>query len=251
MKLNLNPVTLFVLSSVDMDLTMRSQDICTEKCMFKDSIIFTDKSINCNHRIVKTPEFKNTDDVMDYAFHEMNKHITTPFVLSTQWDGYILDTNSWTNDFFEYDFIGSKWPWLPPSCNVGNDGFSLKSKKLLDVLADLNVPKGTVSDSFICQTARPYLENMHGIRFAPESVADRFSFERSAPTGPTFGFHGFYNFWRFMDDKELLHVASRFSKRVVSKPEYNELVSNCLAQGRIEVACNLAAIKETFNDGGV
>jgi hypothetical protein len=37
------------------------------------------------------------------------------------------------------------------------------------------------------------LESGHGIRFADRAIAERFSYERTAPCGSTFGFHGIFN----------------------------------------------------------
>jgi hypothetical protein len=44
-------------------------------------------------------------------------------------------------------------------------------------------------DLAICDTYRDILESRHGIRFAPEAVADRFSAELTPPTVHNFGFH--------------------------------------------------------------
>jgi hypothetical protein len=68
----------------------------------------------------------------------------------------------------------------------------LQSKKLHKALADPRfVP--TVEDNvdmLVCGKYRPILEQEFDVRFAPEQVADRFSYELLLPVAPTCGFHG-------------------------------------------------------------
>jgi len=61
-------------------------------------------------------------------------------------------------------------------------------------------------DELICCVYRPILEQKFQIRFAPTEVADRFSYERSVPQAPTFGFHGMFNFWREVSDADLMQM---------------------------------------------
>jgi len=58
-------------------------------------------------------------------------------------------------------------------------------------------------DGAICLTHRRYLEERYGIAFAPDAIAERFSFEHIEPTAPTFGFHGQINITRFVDDEAI------------------------------------------------
>lgn len=80
---------------------------------------------------------------------------------------------------------------------VGNDGFSLRSERLLERLARSDVvrPAGTPEDWFICVTVREMLER-DGIRFAPPGIAHEFSFEGDELFGVSwhgqFGFHGLH-----------------------------------------------------------
>ena len=52
-------------------------------------------------------------------------------------------------------------------------------------------------------TAGAELEQ-EGLSFAPESVARRFAFERTASTGGEFGFHGAFNLVRLLPPKRFL-----------------------------------------------
>ncbi|MEK7835439.1 MAG: hypothetical protein AAB298_04740, partial [Pseudomonadota bacterium] len=92
---------------------------------------------------------------------------------------------------------------IPADHTVGNGGFSLRSKALLQALQDPRVVAADPEDRAICLTHRRYLEEQYGIAFAPNAIAERFSFEHIEPTRPTFGFHGQINITRFVDDEAI------------------------------------------------
>jgi hypothetical protein len=123
----------------------------------------------------------------------MVEHIRTAHVLVVQWDGFILDANRWTPEFLEYDFVGAAWPQFDDNHNVGNGGFSMRSRKLLEACRDPDFDDKHPEDVAICRVNRHLLERRYGLRFAGRAVADRFSFERQPTSCPTFGFHGVYN----------------------------------------------------------
>jgi hypothetical protein len=130
--------------------------------------------------------------------------VQTPHVLVVQWDGFVLQPQAWDPAFLQYDYIGPPWVDFTPERAVGNGGFSLRSRALLQALADPAVTASHPEDLCICHEHRQRLEREHGIRFAPLDVAARFGFERGTPAGPTFGFHGLFNFHQVMS-AEALH----------------------------------------------
>lgn len=122
-----------------------------------------------------------------------------PHVATQQWnlviqtDGYPCNWPGWTDEFLEYDYIGAVWPWEQQS--VGNGGFSLRSRRLLDALLALDWTewKHHPEDAVIGRHCRHQLETQGQVRFAPPELADRFSIEwnMSSPwMGKSFGFHG-------------------------------------------------------------
>jgi hypothetical protein len=144
------------------------------------------------------------------------KTINTDFNLLIQADGYAVNAEAWTDEFFNYDYIGASWPWEAPGLDVGNGGFSWRSKKLYQAILDLRSKHSFVDlisklpiielvqdkfkghfvaeDNLICKIYRPILEKEYGIRFAPAALADQFSVEANGDTpwlGKSFGFHGY------------------------------------------------------------
>ena len=151
-----------------------------------------------------------TDMSGDYSYwilKNLYKFIKTEFCLIQQWDSAVLDESKWDNQFLEYDYIGAPWD-MGGDYRVGNGGFSLRSKKMLEEsskIAEL-LPQGKFilgnEDYFIGVTARKFLESK-GIKFPSVELARKFSVERPIAEAPheyndlstynSFGFHGSFN----------------------------------------------------------
>ena len=173
-----------------------------------------------------------------FVVKELSRYITTDYVLIAQWDGFVIDASAWADEFWNYDYIGAKWPHVAGEFRVGNGGFSLRSKRLLDALADpqitLNADEN--EDEAICIRHREFLETKYGIVFADERVADRFAFDVSRPVGPTLGFHGVFNFWQVLTDVELTEFARTAPEAIVDGMGFGALAKNLVDLKRVDVA---------------
>jgi len=154
------------------------------------------------------------EQLSDLTLGLIARVVDTDANLIVQSDGYAVNANAWTDAFFEYDYIGARWPWEDEGRNVGNGGFSFRSKKLYRALLDLRkryklaellanttdilsedkfVGFSIPEDNLISKVYRPMLEKEYGIRFAPSYLADQFSIETNSHSewfGKSFGFHG-------------------------------------------------------------
>jgi hypothetical protein len=141
----------------------------------------------------------NYNDYNYYVIYKLNEHIKTSHCLLIQSDGFVIFPEKWDNSWLEYDYIGAPWelsenayidPWGSHH-RVGNGGFSLRSKKLLEIPNKVEIPWETNNSDFywmppgvvnyhedgnICVHNRHiYIEN--GCKFAPVKVAVKFSQE--------------------------------------------------------------------------
>ena len=156
----------------------------------------------------------NIDEYNEYILYHLYKHINTEYCLLIQDHAFIINPNAWTDEFLEYDYIGSPWPWSETAfvtpfdehIRVGNGGFSLRSKKLLEVPNKVHIPfkvaeqpdfykmfggVNTNEDGNICVHNRHIFEE-HGCKFAPLEVAKYFAWETTIPENfgiVPFGFH--------------------------------------------------------------
>jgi len=181
-----------------------------------------------------------------FVLKELGAHIQTDYALVVQWDGFVIDGSAWADEFWNYDYIGARWPHVQGPYRVGNGGFSLRSKKLLNALRDEAITLGADDkgnedneDEAICIRHRELLERKYGIAFPDERVADRFAFEASRSIGPTLGFHGVFNFWQVLSDEELITFSRTAPEAIAEGLGFGALCRNLVDLKRIEVAREL------------
>ena len=135
---------------------------------------------------------------LDYnrvCLHMIPALIQDDHCLIIQTDGYAVNHHAWTPQFLTYDYVGACWPmhWNLPH-QVGNGGFSLRSRKLLQALKHMRVQATHHHEDFLISLdLRDQLCNQYGCVWAPELLADQFSIEnhmQSVWLGKSFGFHG-------------------------------------------------------------
>jgi hypothetical protein len=149
---------------------------------------------------------KSIHEYSKFMIKDLYKYINTDFVLCTQWDAFVLNADAWTDKFLEYDYVGAPW-WYPSGGNIGNGGFSLRSKRFLEVCSKLPIKNYHPEDLMICRVYKHLLEK-EGIKFAPEELAAKFSFEGNQKYGHKwngqFGFHDLemsdISNWKYYND---------------------------------------------------
>ena len=157
---------------------------------------------------------------------DLLRHVETEHVLLIQWDGYVVNPEAWRDDFLDHDYIGARWGFHEDAHCVGNGGFSLRSRRLLEALQDPAIDRFEPEDEMICRHYRPMLESRYGMRFAPPEVADRFSFETTYPQGRPLGFHGLFNMWLFLDDAEVADFVAAMPRSVLGSIQFLSLAKN-------------------------
>lgn len=193
-RLQLPGVTLCAATSVNLDATLAALVRCIAVANFGAVILFTDCEVAVPSAIrrVVIPPLRSSEDYSLFMLTRLAGHIATSHALVVQWDGFITDAAAWREEFLDFDYIGAPWPQFDDGFDVGNGGFSLRSKRLLETCRTAGFVAHCPEDVAICRTNRALLE-ADGIRFADAASAARFAFERIAPDGPTFGFHGAFN----------------------------------------------------------
>jgi hypothetical protein len=166
-----------------------------EQIRFADCFLFTDGNAPLDGtgiRIVPIPALKSSLDYSDFMVRGLGEHVHTSHCLIVQWDGFVLHPDRWDPRFLEFDYIGAPWPQFHDGRDVGNGGFSLRSRRLIDACQDPRFLLNGAEDVAICRTNRALLKE-YGIRFGDRTIAEQFSYERTTPRAPTFGFHGVFN----------------------------------------------------------
>lgn len=209
--LHLPNVTLIAVSSVelsgtDLALQISSHDIEFAAIKFLSSEEWVPS--NPQIQMIKIPRL----DIVGYSkfiLGDLYKYVATEYCLVVQSDGFVLNANKWNPIFLEYDYIGAPWPMdlklqpgnipldLTPN-SVGNGGFSLRSKRLMEETAKINFHELSFptksEDLILCHFLFQEMLNA-GIKFPAPELAAQFSIE--SPTAAygqnpstSFGFHG-------------------------------------------------------------
>lgn len=227
-------VTLCAVSSVGLTATLAAMRHSLEQVGFERALLLSHAQPEelADPRI----EWRQIDriasraDYSRFILHELADHIATPHVLVIQWDGFIRAGGQWRDQFLDSDYIGAVWPQFSDGMIVGNGGFSLRSRKLLE--ATRHLPAGPEpEDVLICRTHRHVLEREYDIRFADAETARLFSYERERSTGGEFGFHGAYNLFAELPRDMMRHLIGSLESGVVGSRESVELMLEALVRG--------------------
>jgi hypothetical protein len=248
--LNLPEVTLVCVDTRTPELGLEALARCRQGVRFGATLLFTDLG-----RVKSLPAGAPTTDGVtlidttiasvaaysEFMLRGLAPHVTTSHLLVVQWDGFVVDPSCWDPAFLGFDYIGAPWPGVAGPRAVGNGGFSLRSRALLRALQDPALTPSHPEDLCICHQHREALESVHGMRFAPPPLAARFAYERVAPSGPTFGFHGLFNLHRVLDAPALHDLVSRLPDAMARGLDAHDLCRALIGLGRLDTAALLLA----------
>lgn len=209
-KLKLSNVTLLAATSSEMDAAQVSMRISLHNIEFGAAKLLcssTPEKKYVDIEYISIPPLNSVDDYNKIIFQDLHKYFETSHCLIVQADSFVINANLWKKKFLEYDYIGGPWPnkiqrpeaLLHLEKNpVGNGGFSLRSRKLVETTAKINFDSLNfpikAEDVVICYYL--YQEMIDsGIRFAPPKLAAQFSMENvdhlyGQDANSVFGFHG-------------------------------------------------------------
>lgn len=237
--LQLADVTLCCVDTRTPELALAAMARCMAGIRFADAVLFTDAA-----RVPEPPTDVRVVDVRidsvpaysEFMVKGLAPHVRSSHLLVVQWDSWVLDPSAWDPAFLDWDYIGPLWPQFEGEQRVGNGGFSLRSKALLEALQDPALAAMHPEDLCICHEHRPLLEQRHGLRFAPAALARRFGYEREAPSDPAFGFHGLFNFHRVMPPDALRTYLQALPPGMCGGRDGRDLCRELIRLGRLDVA---------------
>lgn len=240
--LHLPEVTLVCVDTRTPALAIAAMQHCQRQVRFADALLFTDAAL-----VPQAPEgiralplqIASVPAYSDFMLRGLLPYIATSHVLVVQWDGFVLDAAQWDATFLQHDYIGAPLRHEPPERAVGNGGFSLRSRKLLQALQDPTLVMRHPEDICICHDHRAQLEHEHGISFAPLPLAARFAYERVLPAGLTFGFHGLFNLHRVLLPQALHRLLLGLPDGLARGLDAHDLCATLIALGRLDSAAVL------------
>lgn len=170
---------------------------CSNMINFGGLKLFTDKKVKCNFAdIIQIETIDTIQKYSDFCL-KLNNYIDNDFVLTIQRDGFILNPNLWDNNYLCFDYIGAPWRNFGQYSNdIGNGGFSLRSKYFLEYSASFKSTNGLPEDYFLNEINFDKAKKFD-INYPDLNIALKFSVENFVPKVKnklnlhnSFGFHG-------------------------------------------------------------
>ena len=191
---------------------------------------------------IPIPALKGIQDYNQFMLRNLVHHVKTSHVLVIQWDGFITHPSQWRDAFLEWDYIGAPWYHGDHPGMVGNGGFSLRSRRLLEALTDMPIDTRRPEDVEICVHLHSLLSSRHGIRIAPLSLAQSFACEYG-PYRPSFGFHGMHNFAHVLDHQALNSWLADAPAEILIHQHTRKLIKELIQSGRSSEARTLIRLR--------
>lgn len=240
--LDLRNVSLVCVESQNPKLAKFAIDQCLKQANFGECILLSSKNFKLPGYItqVQIPEINSTRDYSQFMINEVHKYFNLSHVLIIQWDGFVLFSECWTDEFLKYDYIGA--PWARRGI-VGNGGFSLRSKRLCQTIAELSVTETHPEDLVICTVLRNALEKNYGINFAPFEIAKYFAFESGKFDYKTFGFHAIQNFPLFFNDHEIIEIISMGEEDFINSGHIIKLIRSACKMKKFDLAKTILKLR--------
>ena len=254
-KIHLHQVALIAISSSDIKPSIEALVKSSEEINFNEKIFITSREsldesdINqCSSNGIEIKYIDQIKSVNEYSFfilRSLQNFFNSDFCLIIQWDGWVINPNSWLSEFLNYDYIGAIWPkeiWPEKEgYRVGNGGFSLRSKKLCiatsEIIQNHTIEEtNIIEDEFIGKNYRDLLESKYKIQISTEILANKFSIERAKWDSRSFGFHGFFNFNKIFNDKDLFDKLETLNIGCFSTRLSYDLAINLIKEKRFYIS---------------
>lgn len=229
-RLDLPQVTLCAVSSVNVAATIRALELSMAQIAFGEVLFFTDADVAALFpeadpaiRVVPIAPLTSAAAYSLFLLEELAAHVATSHCLVAQWDGHVIDARRWLPEFLEYDYVGASWPQFDDGHDVGNGGFSLRSRALLEACRSPDFDAHHPEDVAIGRTNRDRLED-GGLRFAPRALADAFAAERAGNPAHSFGYHGVFLMPEVLGVEEFWSIYVELEERGSLRPDFRDLV---------------------------
>lgn len=204
-KIKIPNTTLICVDCIHPDQSKLAIEKTLSICEFDSVKLFTDRTFNgSSFDTISIPKISSLKEYSKFMVLDLSEKISTEFAMVIQADGYPINKDAWTDLYLKYDYIGAPWvrhlfydipgyPKVNENNMVGNGGFSIRSKNLLDkakkITEVIGIDKiGSYEDCYLARSIKGLLEQ-NSIKFAPVGLALGFSFENLVYSGQ-FGFHG-------------------------------------------------------------
>lgn len=190
-------VSLVILETRYHELATMALQHWTRRINFKEVLVFSDKNLLPGSKWVPVKPLTDINrDYGDIMVRGMWPFINSEYMILINWDTLLRDQNLWSAEFFDYDYIGSMWPWQAPhNDNPDHCGISWRSSKLLQAMRYPAVESVTDAVPYhISHQLEQLMRNRFQIRMAEQEMNRRFVHELSgSDASNAFAVRGLWN----------------------------------------------------------
>jgi hypothetical protein len=185
-------------------------------------IHFGREPLGVGETFVRINRFASIDDYSEFVFKCLWPFCATEKIMIVHWDGHPANACYWDPEFINCDYIGAPWAWAQDQFRIGNGGFSIRSKRLMELCKNVQlrrhpeIPYANAEDIVIGRIYRRTLEDA-GLSFASDELATQFSYETGPLREDVFGFHAPSNMPLFVSEDDLLETVDDLKRKIVGK----------------------------------
>jgi hypothetical protein len=174
-----------------------------------------------------------------FVMRRLAAHIRSSHVLLTRWDAGVVNPVAWTDEFLVHDFVGAPWPDRQEGREVGQGAFSLRSRRFLRAGADPRLTEEHPEDEVLCERRRDWMQDVHGISYAPAALARRFVADDDPVEPWHFGCLGAQHLPGLYDEDDMSEVVARLPREWLLGEPASRLAKALLMRGMPAVAQSL------------
>lgn len=266
-------ITLVALGTSNHSLTRFAIDKTLSAIPKIDKVkVFSDKNLGIGE-FYELPSSFSLHDYSVFAMKELNQYIDTDHIIMCHYDGFAVNGEYWKDSFLENDYLGSATHYKHPPLNVTltnckllnkikqqwyplGGGFCLRSKKLLNALADPEIKtvffNYAINAYWSCEDIsigilyKKFLEDKYDIKFG--KIEDSIEFCAEILTGYNYclGFHGWQQIPLFLGENETLAYIKELvaiKGTNVDNQRLREFFGNCYKR---QYNATIQYVKNTF-----
>lgn len=205
----------------------------TAQCaIVKDIVLLSDRPIQ-GYSFFPIEKVHSTKTYNQLMLNIIPKKYLDEHLMIFQWDGFALNSNNWSDDFLEYDYIGAPHHSQIYNKLLFNGGFSLRSPSLNQLINNellfsehdklSNEPEDVIISNLLEEKL-----NVEKFKLPSYDVARKFSFEHGEINSPFFGFHGVFNFPHLFSEDILINFVTEIKERLNQPNILLHFLKSCL-----------------------
>jgi hypothetical protein len=146
-----------------------------------------------------------------FVMRQLPHFIRSSHALITRWDAAIRRPAAWTDEFLVHDFVGAPTLGHVDDPQVGSGAFSLRSRRFLRAGLDVRITDEHPEDEVMCLARRAFLQEVHGVSFAPVALAQRFVAVDEDAAEHQFAALGAALLPQWLDEEAMLETVDRLA----------------------------------------